>query len=50
MEHYNNFQITEMYAVLTFLFVFIVATNYFLNMLINRAGRGMSRHPLGRMD
>ena len=50
MEHYNNFQITEMYAVLAFLFVFIVVTNGILNRLIRRAGRGMTRHPLGRMN
>lgn len=50
MEHYNNFQITEMYAVLAFLFFFIVAMNSILNQLIAHAGRGMSRHPLGRTD
>lgn len=50
IEHYNNFQIAEMYAVLTFLFLFIVLTNGILNRLISRAGRGMSRHPLGRMN
>lgn len=50
IEHYNNFQITEMYAVLTFLFIFIVITNAFLNRLIVRAGRGLSPHPLGRME
>lgn len=49
IEHYNHFQITQMYAVLTFLFIFIVLVNVFLNRLISRTGGGMPSHPLGRV-
>ncbi len=51
MNYYINFQITEMYAVLTFVFVFIVVINFLMTRLIRFASKGtVLRHPEGHTE
>lgn len=46
IEYYNHFQIKEMYAVLTFIFVVIASVNWVISSLIKFTSRGMPRHGL----